>query len=312
MTVFIADIASFQQGLVLSDLEGSCIAVEIKCTQGVTYVDPDYASWLTQARVTGLIPIAYHYIDGTDPASQAAWLKTNIQDPTLPVMLDVEAGSGNLEHVLSVVDAMAAIGLRPKLVYLPKWYWESIGSPDLAVPLNARAMGVINAAYLSAASGSALELYPGDDAAGWAPYGNVTPVMYQFTDAAVAGSRKIDMNAYKGTPEDLAAFLNVVDPSSTGSSTAQTAPVFEGRQFVYPQPGQGPNAYVMGTDVETWQQRMKQRGWTIGVDGKYGPQSAAVCRAFQQDSTTHSWPLVVDGIVGPKTWTATWLRPVSS
>jgi hypothetical protein len=64
-------------------------------------------------------------------------------------------------------------------------------------------------------------------------------------------------------------------------------------------------------NVRTWQQRMHDRGWSITVDGWYGPASASICRQFQQDSTNHGWPLTVDGIVGPATWRASWERPVS-
>ncbi|MBO0815240.1 MAG: peptidoglycan-binding protein [Actinobacteria bacterium] len=54
---------------------------------------------------------------------------------------------------------------------------------------------------------------------------------------------------------------------------------------------------MFGEDVRTWQQRMRTRGWTITVDGAYGPQSEAVCRNFQRQ-----FGLQVDGIVGPITW----------
>jgi hypothetical protein len=64
-------------------------------------------------------------------------------------------------------------------------------------------------------------------------------------------------------------------------------------------------------NVRTWQQRMADRGWSITVDGWYGPASAGICRQFQQDSTDHGWPLTVDGVVGPKTWAAAWQRPVT-
>ncbi|GAA1069012.1 hypothetical protein GCM10009665_75430 [Kitasatospora nipponensis] len=64
-------------------------------------------------------------------------------------------------------------------------------------------------------------------------------------------------------------------------------------------------------NVRTWQQRMADRGWPIGVDGWYGQQSHDTCVQFQQDSTSNGWPLTADGIVGPATWRATWERPVS-
>jgi peptidoglycan hydrolase-like protein with peptidoglycan-binding domain len=54
---------------------------------------------------------------------------------------------------------------------------------------------------------------------------------------------------------------------------------------------------MRGDDVRMWQQRMRDRGWTITVDGAYGPQSEGVCREFQR-----RFGLQVDGIVGPITW----------
>jgi hypothetical protein len=59
-------------------------------------------------------------------------------------------------------------------------------------------------------------------------------------------------------------------------------------------------------NVRTWQQQMAARGWTIGVDGSYGPQSEGVCRNFQQEKG-----LSVDGLVGPQTWSVSWTAPVT-
>ncbi|KAB2384622.1 peptidoglycan-binding protein [Actinomadura montaniterrae] len=63
---------------------------------------------------------------------------------------------------------------------------------------------------------------------------------------------------------------------------------------------------MRGDDVRTWQARMKARGWSIAVDGAYGPASEEVCRAFQREKG-----LGVDGVVGPATWRAAWDAPVT-
>jgi hypothetical protein len=60
------------------------------------------------------------------------------------------------------------------------------------------------------------------------------------------------------------------------------------------------------TNVKKWQQKMHDRGWSIGVDGCYGPESENVCRQFQAEKD-----LSVDGDVGPQTWAATWNAPVT-
>jgi GH24 family phage-related lysozyme (muramidase) len=51
--------------------------------------------------------------------------------------------------------------------------------------------------------------------------------------------------------------------------------------------------------VAQWQAQMQRRGWTIAVDGLYGPQSDRIARQFQQEKG-----LDVDGIVGAQTWQA--------
>jgi hypothetical protein len=62
----------------------------------------------------------------------------------------------------------------------------------------------------------------------------------------------------------------------------------------------------VGTAVRQAQQRLSDRGWTIDVDGEFGPQADAVVRAFQSNKQ-----LEVDGVVGPQTWDALWALPVS-
>lgn len=73
-----------------------------------------------------------------------------------------------------------------------------------------------------------------------------------------------------------------------------------------PFPGRLLRQGVSGADVRTWQSRMAARGWRIGVDGMYGPESAGVCTAFQREKA-----LGVDGIVGPVTWAASWTAPIT-
>ncbi len=82
---------------------------------------------------------------------------------------------------------------------------------------------------------------------------------------------------------------------------AAAAPPFPGRLLRLAQP------LLSGADVATWQTQMAHRGWTIGTDGAYGPQSDGVCRQFQAQLG-----LGVDGIVGPATWRAAWEAPVTA
>lgn len=55
--------------------------------------------------------------------------------------------------------------------------------------------------------------------------------------------------------------------------------------------------YQNDTVVKKVQQRLRDRGWTIGVDGTFGTETDWVVKAFQKEKG-----LVSDGIVGPATW----------
>ncbi|MEE2040167.1 N-acetylmuramoyl-L-alanine amidase [Nocardiopsis sp. CT-R113] len=85
-----------------------------------------------------------------------------------------------------------------------------------------------------------------------------------------------------------------------------TAPAAKPDSGVRAWPGVYLKDYTAHSSVRTYQQRMRDRGWSIGVDGQYGPASARVTRQFQQEKR-----LGVDGIVGPDTWAAAWTAPVT-
>jgi hypothetical protein len=95
---------------------------------------------------------------------------------------------------------------------------------------------------------------------------------------------------------DLAggADVSAPPPSSSGS-----APPWPGRYLQQP-------PMMSGSDVRTWQGQMSHRGWSLAVDGYYGPESDKVCTQFQDEKG-----LLVDGIVGPETWGAAWTAPIT-
>ena len=73
-----------------------------------------------------------------------------------------------------------------------------------------------------------------------------------------------------------------------------------------PYPGRLIRPGESGDDVRAWQERMRERGWRIGVTGVHDEQSVAVARAFQIEKA-----LGLDGIVGPETWDGAFNLPVT-
>jgi peptidoglycan hydrolase-like protein with peptidoglycan-binding domain len=101
--------------------------------------------------------------------------------------------------------------------------------------------------------------------------------------------------------------LRVIAPATTTTTTAQTAtPSAEATSGtpVPPFPG-SIKLGATGDAVRQWQQRMKDRGWPIEVDGQYGSGAVEVCRDFQRQKG-----LGVNGTVDEATWDATWSAPL--
>ena len=96
--------------------------------------------------------------------------------------------------------------------------------------------------------------------------------------------------------EPLYAWVRRGAPRPGGGEPAPTPPEagtpWPGRELSHP-------PIMRGDDVRTWQERLRELGYELEVDGAYGPQTAEATRAFQRDRG-----LTVDGIVGPETWRA--------
>lgn len=107
-------------------------------------------------------------------------------------------------------------------------------------------------------------------------------------------------------------------PAPAPGPAPSPPPAGKAPPFPYPssdylgQPSSDPHChsgYYGGVDqqnVRTWQQQMANRGWSIGVDGMFGPSSSSIASQFQQEKG-----LNVDGLVGPQTWSASWTSPVT-
>lgn len=225
MTIFGPDISSYQAGLDLARL-GVASFVLAKTTEGTYYTDADYQGWRRQAAGIGKPFVWYHFLSGEDPHAQAAHTRANVGDLGLPGMLDAEpAGhfSPTLAQIIAYIDAAHAEGLNLRLIYLPRWYWQQIGSPSLK-PLADRGVFLVSSSYPGGTGGPAA-LYPGDGAAGWQSYGGMTPLLYQFTNQASDGGQPLDYNAFRGSLDQLRAHLQATPraPSPTPAPPATTS-----------------------------------------------------------------------------------------
>ncbi|MDM1889084.1 lysA, partial [Mycobacteroides abscessus] len=117
---------------------------------------------------------------------------------------------GGIDNFWAVKNAIEARGVRVALSYIPRWYWEKIGKPDLSgVP------GLIQSSYVNGTAYASV-LYPGDDSPRWAAFGGKTPDILQFTDKALVAGKSLDANAFRGTLAQLKALLGA-QPETPGA-----------------------------------------------------------------------------------------------
>ncbi|MFA1544969.1 peptidoglycan-binding protein [Actinomadura chokoriensis] len=87
-------------------------------------------------------------------------------------------------------------------------------------------------------------------------------------------------------------------PRRTVVQMIKGMPPFPRRTLKY----RGPGMPIMyGSDVERWQRQMCKKGYTLNVDGWYGPRSSKVAKSLQRRTG-----LTDDGEIDAWTWAATW------
>ena len=135
---------------------------------------------------------------------------------------------------------------------------------------------------------------------------------YQTHLRAFGYSGDIDGNWGDGTQSAHERFVASLN-ASTSTPPFPLAP----HQWFGPEAG-GDNSisgwHSHKSDLITFQQRMKDRGWPMQVDGLYGPKgaktpqgnTAEIVIAFQKEKG-----LTPDGLIGQKTWDAAWTAPVT-
>lgn len=210
MVILGVDVSHHQDGrpdLVRARAEDGVEFCFIKATEGSSFVDGDFASNLARARAAGLLVAAYHYVRSNASAQAQVANVRRVVPLDVPVIPDVETGSGGVSLLRELVDRLRAAGHRVPLTYLPRWYWSQLGSPSLAglPPLWSSRYpdNVIN--DINVEWGMTPSSY-------WNGYGGLEVAVLQFTSSArVAGYQPVDGNAFRGTRAQLAELLGYED-----------------------------------------------------------------------------------------------------
>ena len=200
MTIFFPDVSSYQTGISFA----GCVMVMVKATENDSYANPDYLPAKARADDAGAFFCTYHFLHAGNGAGQASYAY-GVVGSEIPLMINCEPtynSDGKITSAPQVSDAVdfineyRALGGTTHLLRLPHWYWQAnLGQASL-VPLNDLGMLLVSSHYTTYS----------DTGPGWAPYGGMTPVVWQYTSSATLnGVDHVDMNAYKGTLADFQA-----------------------------------------------------------------------------------------------------------
>ncbi len=272
MTIFYPDVSSYQAGISFT----GCVIAMVKATENNDYTNPDYAAAKARAAKAGAYFCAYHFLHGGNGAGQASYAHGVVGG--VPLMIDFEptynsngtiASAPQISDAVDFINKYRSLGGKVYLLYLPHWYWAgNLGQASLA-PLIDLGMLLVSSDYTAYSN----------TGPGWAPYGGMKPVIWQYTSTATLnGVKNVDMNAYQNTLADFKAQV------TTGALAASDPTLVEGDT---------------GPAVKTLQTRLNVWGAHLTVDGNFGALTLAAVKAFQ---TAHK--LTVDGIVGAQTWAA--------
>lgn len=221
-----------------------------KVSEGSYFVDSTWPGYCDAALANGLLVAGYHYVRGDcDIDAQADLFVANL-GAGVPAMFDFEANSGDMSTFWALCNAINARGVPLRLSYIPHWYAQQIGSPDLSqVP------GLIQSSYV-AGTGYAADLYPGDTSPFWDGFDGKNVDILQFTDAAQVAGYTVDANAFRGSVADLSRLLGSDQATTSGAlmalTDAQQADLYQKVQDIW---GQllGPNGHgwpQLGTNAQ--------------------------------------------------------------
>jgi len=201
VTIYIADIASYQQGLTADDLLGAGFtAVNVKVSHGLTQksVHVVAGEWLNDPRFQ---ISTFHWLDGTASGAMQAGYAYMRMAEMMPV-----ARMRQCAHVVDVESAvkppteliwrdycvtMAQLLGRPIVTYTGDWWWAKYASGW------GRAPGVTPWLW-SAPNDGYMRMYPGDNSPHWrAGYGGWAQMaVMQYAVEPVAGIR-VSMSAVR-------------------------------------------------------------------------------------------------------------------
>lgn len=276
-TSFFADCASYQGVPVWAKTAAVCVGGAEKVTEGTGYDNPDWVSskaGLKLASAHGFVPCAYLFLDpGAPGADQARWFASKAGDLAgFGIAIDFERSAGGSPTLAQAQQCAAELRslypAHPIGGYCPRWY---AGGENLSFCDWLWASSYVNG------SGDPGMLYSQVPASWWAPYGDRSPLMLQFTaTATIAGiSGPVDCSAFQGTQDQLRSHLlpappRPVPPKPIPAPTESPAKPGDGCMLITLAPGQVPVLFPVWADAAAWHESAAYSNCSLVLAGMTG------------------------------------------
>lgn len=203
MTVWFWDVSNHQAVTPTLDGWDGLVA---KASEGVNFRDARFRQHLDVARAAGKVHGAYHFLRSDGSVREQVETFTSVCPRDVATIPDVESIKDKNGRVVSAptlaqtrefVDRLLQLGYHVPMMYLPRWYWTTWGSPSLAglPPL----WGSWYPDYVARGREEAWKLIPSSAKAG---FGGLPLVALQFT------SSPLDQNRAEYTPQQFYDFMS--------------------------------------------------------------------------------------------------------
>lgn len=197
MMDFIVDVSAWNTYLHPAQLPSGVTGLIVKATEGSSYQMPLYAQYVKDCANAGIPMLPYHFLHGdiSLPAQMANVANTVTPGP---ITVDVEPTNSSqptIKQAVEMVNRLYDAGYTVPFIYIPHWYWQSIGSPDLSL------LPPLWASDYVIGSGQAWFLYQSVSADYWNGYGGNTVVGLQFTSSYLINNESYDCSAFNGFAE---------------------------------------------------------------------------------------------------------------
>lgn len=214
MTVWFWDVSNHQSTTPPLDAWDGLIA---KASEGSNFQDGRFWQHINVARAAGKIHGGYHFLRSDAPIKDQVDTFTAVCPPDIAAVPDVEwirdktgriISAPTLDQTREFVDRLLQKGYHVPMQYLPRWYWNFWGQPDLSglPPL----WGSYYPDYVARPRDLAWSMIPASAKQG---FGGLPLVALQFT------SSPLDQNRSELTPQQFYDFMSTTRRAPGGGGT---------------------------------------------------------------------------------------------